>query len=639
MNCNVQKVSIIGDTGAGKTCFIAALRWMGEAIGSYPFRNVPANGDTKKYLDGLFENFNKGDLPSGTDKATNLAFEIAYTREKETTFNFHVTDFKGGDLGEVDENSLLYQLWAESDVLLVLFDVEKVKCKADFIANLKNLCNALMRPGMRPKEKYLALILTQADKESCFTADSHSEETAKSFMETHLSTFSKQLDGVGFKGWKCFALSSLGVKPVKEEGGLMHLPIDLVTKEPIISPFGYTEIFDWLVGIKGSIARKHLNRRAKPFYKPLLITILSLILLGGAVLLWLQYSWNQAKTMATSPNSTLQEKAKATWNMEETDRINEIENQIEEFEQALQDAESDQEIKQIILSKNKYWELAKLSEEQRTRVEELINNSKDQIETNIVNLMQEALDKNDYDHAKDLLKQYDTDIFIRRFMEKDVKTNRDDIRKHEQGRKKYEIATFDVGGINNTERMKEKISKIRLFDYENKAEEKDAKYACDVMLKLLDTQEFKIIKVHVGTLKSKRDIYVKIATGVQSGSDLKENDNCIKTDIKDNGIEFQWDEGEIHNTTLSWKPGTIIRVEMRRDGWGDNVYAHYECDISDWLGLLRLLKPRQQMISSNENFEGGPWMTIKCSEFQKPEKDLELIEKYIHPGTYWKQGE
>ena len=48
-----MKVALIGTSGAGKTCFIAAMRWIGDCGADARFISVGANGDTKKYLNDL----------------------------------------------------------------------------------------------------------------------------------------------------------------------------------------------------------------------------------------------------------------------------------------------------------------------------------------------------------------------------------------------------------------------------------------------------------------------------------------------------------------------------------------------------------------------------------------------------------
>ena len=55
--------------------------------------------------------------------------------------------------------------------------------------------------------------------------------------------------------------------------------------------------------------------------------------------------------------------------------------------------------------------------------------------------------------------------------------------------------------------------------------------------------------------------------------------------------------------------------------------------MDDWLGFLRVLQPQAEMRTKDDDFE--PRITIKCKEFPDPAKDLELIKRYVIPGTYW----
>ena len=66
--------------------------------------------------------------------------------------------------------------------------------------------------------------------------------------------------------------------------------------------------------------------------------------------------------------------------------------------------------------------------------------------------------------------------------------------------------------------------------------------------------------------------------------------------------------------------------------WTDKCIA-YLTSMNDWIGLLRILQPQIEMKTDQSDFE--PKITIKCKDFPNPAKDLELIRRYVIPGTYW----
>ena len=102
------KVAIIGTSGSGKTCFIAAMRWLGECGSNARFISEGANGDSKNYLDDLHKKVNAGEVPPGTPKEFKLEFSERYVLSEgkpPSQIDFSLRDFKGGDLSALDANS------------------------------------------------------------------------------------------------------------------------------------------------------------------------------------------------------------------------------------------------------------------------------------------------------------------------------------------------------------------------------------------------------------------------------------------------------------------------------------------------------------------------------------------------------
>ena len=152
------KVAIIGTSGSGKTCFIAAMRWLGECGTNARFISEGANGDSKNYLDDLHKKVNAGEVPPGTPKEFKLEFSERYVPSggnHPSKIDFNLRDFKGGDLSALDANSPLLQSWTQCDLLMVLLDIENVQNQGTELQdNLRDLSSVLMRKEMEAHQKF-----------------------------------------------------------------------------------------------------------------------------------------------------------------------------------------------------------------------------------------------------------------------------------------------------------------------------------------------------------------------------------------------------------------------------------------------------------------------------------------------------
>lgn len=71
----------------------------------------------------------------------------------------------------------------------------------------------------------------------------------------------------------------------------------------------------------------------------------------------------------------------------------------------------------------------------------------------------------------------------------------------------------------------------------------------------------------------------------------------------------------------------------------DNCIASLSFGNGDWLGFLKALQPDAKMANHKDlaYFIGGPRITISSGEFPDAKRDLKLIERYVYPGSYWKE--
>ena len=646
---NRQKVAIIGTSGSGKTCFIAAMRWLGERDVDARFISVGANGDSKRYLDDLHEAIIQGGVPPGTPKEFRLDFSERYVADDgkdPVQIDFSVRDFKGGELHDLDADSPLLQSWAECNLLMVLLDIEKVqKQGVELQNNLRDLSAVLMRDEMDATGKRLAIVITQADKGG-YSQKQHSVEDAEKFVKDNMPTFFERIRTCGFNETKCFLLASIGLNPEEGTDGDMRVPeVDGVREW---RPFGYEKIFDWVCDFQLHDQRERMwanfRMKTKPF-----VAVLAVLAVG--VVIWLGVVLNRqhgAKEVYDSLNSSLAEKATATHEMSEKNRIDAIEERIKDYKVEAESVYDERKLRDSLSDSKKFFGKAKLSEEQHKRVCEVDIRVSERIEDILFDRIKDAMEQHEYNSARNLIAQYRDDQVIARNHQNDVNEYRDEIRDSILADQKRVVASYDVRDVGNTSRMGEKLEKIGQFNYPNSADKEAAQRAVKAMETLM-RGVFTIEQINAIGLEEKRETYILIETGVAPNKDLKQYVDDgegvpVKTKIVDNE-QPQWnDERMGHQSELRWMTGQNIRVEWRRvcaQWWPGEHYLGDKCiasltSVNDWLGLLKVLQPSAEMSHDDYgNFKDDPAITIKCKEFPDAKKDLELIERYVYPGTYW----
>lgn len=633
------KVAIIGTSGSGKTCFIAAMRWLGECGTNARFISEGANGDSKNYLDDLHKKVNAGEVPPGTPKEFQLEFSERYVPSggnHPSKIDFSLRDFKGGDLSALDANSPLLQSWTQCDLLMVLLDIENVQNQgAELRDNLHNLSSVLIRKEMVAHQKRLAIVVTQADKGG-FSEERHAPEEAEAFLDENLPVFFEKIKECRFKETKCFLLASIGLEPEIDADGKSRVPEVDGARE--WHPFGYEELFDWICAFQNEEASARFWTRFWAKSRPY-VAVLAVLALGGVIWCGVVFHQQRIALLKYEGCSTLVEKAEATCKMSDKDRINKVEERIRNYNVESEKTSDDVALRELLSDSKTFWKNAKISEEQKTRFKENDTRIADRLEQILVVRIKNAMDRRDYDSARTLIGQYRKDKVISRKHEKEVDSHENELVMNRRAKEKREISCFVVGDASNTSRMIRKLNMISEFDYPMEADKTNAQEAVAAMQKLMQGT-FTITQIRSEELVEKRNTYVIIETGVAPNKDLKQ---CVddgegvpvRTKIIDSVLP-QWnDERMGDRTNMSWTPGQSIRVEWRRDCLlNDKCIAYINVD--GWIGLLQILQPHAKMTDDGYgNFKEDPRITIECKGFLKPAKDLELIERYVIPGTYW----
>ena len=632
------KVAIIGTSGSGKTCFIAAMRWLGECGTNARFISEGANGDSKNYLDDLHKKVNAGEVPPGTPKEFKLEFSERYASSEgkpPSQIDFSLRDFKGGDLSALDANSPLLQSWTQCDLLMVLLDIENVqKQGAELQDNLRDLSSVLMRKEMDAHQKRLAIVVTQADKGG-FSEERHAPEEAEAFLDENLPVFFERIKECRFKETKCFLLASIGLEPEIDADGKSRVPE--VDGKREWHPFGYEELFDWICAFQNEEASARFWAwfwtKSRPY-----AAVLAVLALGGVVWCGVVSHQQHNALLRYEGHSTLDEKAEATWEMSDKDSIDKVEERIRDYKAESEKTHDEASLRSLLSGSKAFREKARISEEQETRFKEIDNRVADRLEEILFEQIKDAMEHEYYDPARILIGRYRKDQVISRNYQVEVKSYDNKLVTNKRLKEKLAIAYYDVGAAGNTTRMNEKLVKIREFNYPDGKDKEDALMAVEAMEKLIQRRKFEITQINACGLEKDLVTYVLIATGVGANKDLKEyNDEGDGLPVETKEVKSkdpQWNDERMLRTDLSWTPGQSIRVEWRRNPW----YKTNKCIASltvmeDWLGLLRILQPQVRMRTDDDDFE--PRITITCKEFSDPAKCLELIERYVIPGTYW----
>lgn len=491
------KVAIIGTSGSGKTCFIAAMRWLGECGTNARFISEGANGDSKNYLDDLHKKVSAGEVPPGTPKEFQLEFSERYVPSggnHPSKIDFSLRDFKGGDLSALDADSPLLQSWTQCDLLMVLLDIENVQNQgAELQDNLRDLSSVLMRKEMEAHQKRLAIVVTQADKGG-FSEGRHAPEEAEVLLEKNLPVFFERIKKCRFKETKCFLLASIGLEPEIDADGKSRVPEVDGARE--WHPFGYEELFDWICAFQNEEASARFWAwfwaKSRPYVAVLLVLALGGMIWRGVVF----QQQHKALLVYKSSASTLQEKAEATWKMSEKDRIDKIEERIRDYEGGARKTSDDAALRKLLSGSKTFRKNARISEEQEKRFKEIDIRIADRLEEILFEQIKDAIKHEYYDSARTLVGQYREDQVISRNYQAEVRSYDNMLVANKRLKEKLEIAYYDVGAAGNTTRMNDKLIKIREFKYPEGKDKEDALKAVAAMEKLIQRRNFEITQIN-----------------------------------------------------------------------------------------------------------------------------------------------
>ena len=632
-----QKIALIGDSGNGKTCFIAALRWLGSSQHVSSFTNIGADGDTNSYLKSLEGLLREGFVPPGTQVGSVLNFQEIF---RDCKFNIRTCDIPGGGIKVMEKDSPIFKMWQESDYLLVFFDAKSIQSGKD-VTGIDDVFDRLS--NIVPSGKKLAVLLTKSDTVGITEYDS--PECAMSFFKRYRPSVVEKVNGLGFKSWNCFFIASLGVSPTKDDDDRMHLPPGAP------KPQGYDALFDWLVE-KENIRQpifvvKKLLKKSFPW----LVVIVCVFAVWGICYAVISHRKDSAVQKYNDPKSTLEERAEATRSMRREDANRLIDETLTEYEKELSSQTVIDDIRNLIKEgTGLLLRRAALSDEQRGRLRQIEEAKKQKLGEAAMSKVQRLIGVGCSAEAKELIVKLLTDDMILPEARNQLMRTLEGIEAEQEADEKRKILGITISDIAGTEKMKEKINAILAFfsshpgDNESK---RDAENAVADMKKLIESRVFRISKIAAGELRAQRNSCVVLACG-NWGEDkiwdekdehlhtvFKKSKTITSDDVGEGCVV--WDNREIEKAEIVWSPGDKMKVEwIRASTWGRKVIADQEI-AGGWVTLLEMLQRHVICDRRKQNgyFKNGPWIEMSCEEFPDPAASLERIKRFIIPGTYW----
>lgn len=283
-----HNICILGSEAAGKTCFIAALAYLGKVRGSKDFViSAPDDTRTQSWLNDLSRSLTGGHWPPSTTATATYDFMLEYT---SASFHMTVMDYSGeafrNGLDKLDPeslNDLQRHLFAADTILLLLDPVSDLDVRGTDSADMEQreqrlsaLFNAVLKcihledSGNTDKKlkKNIALLVTKADS----IPPEYRKISAASLIEKAAPKFYSTIRNHS-RGLRCFYISAVG----GDNSGLSVMP------EPpeAIKPEGYDDLFKWLCRCEINAAWRRIRRRVVMSAAALTVVLLGLFAYEG----------------------------------------------------------------------------------------------------------------------------------------------------------------------------------------------------------------------------------------------------------------------------------------------------------------------------------------------------------------------
>jgi len=614
------RICVLGSEAAGKTCFLGGLAILSEPNRDSQIHVIGAEADTEttngspsqQFLNDVARTLRAGDWPPPTTLTREIELDIRF---RDRLFKFDVIDYPGESfreaLNQLDENrqKALIDHMTKADYLLLMLDPESdlpddSELDSDARQHVHERQNAHIA-GIRKiyddaqinrrSLPHIGLVITKADAHPEF-------EKADELIAQRGANLLSRIKSWGVET-RCFATSAVG-------------PLDSGHPARELAPFGYSQIFDWIVS---STKRKRRQKWIKRIVVPAVFLLSSI-----ALLLYLQVNRAQKitedqskplETRVNSANRAILSTPKLKENIDALvkDQLGTMRNRFtnlhssEELQQLRSDFQLLKSIKRTSHGRE-IKEFGTLLEEGDRKLRLIRINAMEVGDPDLLKVAQAFI--KDYPGAQEVP---EIEGLIKRIRHSNEITDREKVRR----------VTVQQGDLDSLNRKATAI-----MDYvlkHRKSEESEAmERAATVARRLANTNPLK----------------VKVSRG---GSFYKERKWALRVYVHDfeNEVKEYQADGKVKRATwnqsfnvTNWKPGTRIRLEVEEFRFVNEMVA--ELEVRDLLSIRTLGQRAYLPVRSDfgsKYVQGHFEVVTSIAGFS--DDDWKLLEMYVYPGKKW----
>jgi hypothetical protein len=601
------RTQMLGESGVGKTCFLAGLALLNEQTDGHSFV-LPTDNATKAVFDKLRDTLKDGRWPAKTSIVDELSFAIIRGRSR---VDVQLSDFAGESFtdsmkrGNASEAAHQIQaLISDADLLIVLLDGGAVDRKQDFTGAplIQAVFERISTEGSGDLEA--AVVLTKSDL--CLNTPINTSDDLKRLVHDRAPDLSRFLQEQGLHT-QWIPLSVCGPNATDESGSPIYASL---------APQGYEAIFEQLFRRHNRPRNRRIRLWAAAAVFVLLMGIASVILRGQQV-------ENQRQRIADRSIPTAEVAVTVSSENEPALR----ERYDEDFAKAKEDIEASGNIESIDL-------VLKRFEKVPATHESLVARSLERIRSQARDRKEQLLHKRIIDCQQ--LQTGDCAPLIEMYLiEFPDGPHADDMRLmlDNINQARYLTARGQVKAVpvTSTEALRKKIAAITDFlkDYGQliDADEKLVIAAArDIASQLVTPRQYHCKLLRTSGIDGPRDHGVKI---------LVNREQIANFDDSGDVTEKNWSR-EFTVDWLSGKPIQIVLVNY--DGFNHDM-AYFENDSPVAIVLLAGTNSPSRystgMFASQDFTKTRPPFKIAFECEELPPEKLKVISDYLLPGDKW----
>lgn len=603
-------VCLLGSPASGKTCFLAGLAVLAE-----PDRHskveVHARGQNKERLDQLANILRRQQWPPGTHTEAVIETKVLLNGQ---SVDVAVMDYPGGDFQEdlrklnEKEGSDLYQHLTQANTLLLLFDpdldVRKpseagAKVKTQQIERLEAFLQVIREHSER-RNLDIGIVLSKSD----IHPQLRTSRQIKAFMHAHLPNLMKRLKKYS-ASMAYFAVSAVGSTEETEVAGDRCPAREL-------KPYGYEEIFDWVIDREQKRRNVHGNRI---LWGLVSLAVVAALVAGG---LWFA-QLESYRRILESPNSSPIEKIERTPTGlpgELGRRREEILNtRLGQFEGAIQSAKTetdldpvDEELRKFLVAdlgyhRERVEKLLYASDRRREHV--AFQRAKDQRKSPVFSQL-----------AQEFLSKWPTGEYAEQ-----VRVWLGEDRSAQQQAKRASIRR-EV--ITNAVTLKQKLRMMQEYLSEwgdvDERESVRIRRAVELGTDILNKKEYQVVLKSSGEFKEPASHWIRITIG--QAPEQAFHRSTASTIVN-------WNEP----LAAKWKFGDAVTLNLNADYRLSNpiiAVASNNGPLS-----IQLFGPMTDLriTADGEKLVSSAYFKFEVPEVSK--EDFEIISDYLHPGGKW----